>query len=399
MKRKLKRKLFPIACFFCCLMLAGCWNRRELNELGIVLAIGIDKDRRTGEVILTSQVVRPGALKQESAAEKSPVEITMTRGKTVFEAMRNITKQFDRKAYFSHDKVIVIDERLAREGILKVIDVFVRSQEIRRQVWFMVAKDTTAGEILGVEHGIETVQATYLESMIKSKSRNSEVSAPSLLEIVKAVSGGGTNPVAGVMEMIEQPNLPAEKEKEPSSQGVKLSGTAVFKKDKLVGYLNDRETRGLHWVTGKVQSGVIQVPAPGEPGRLITVEIKKASSRIKPEIKNGRISFHIAVKEEGNIVEQQSIIDSSKLKTFEKIAAAQKKVIADEIGAAVAKVQKQLGSDIFGFGSLLNQKYPQEWEKIKKNWDALFPEVQWTVTIDAELRRSGLLLKPVKRGE
>lgn len=46
---------------------------------------------------------------------------------------------------------------------------------------------------------------------------------------------------------------------------LRAGGTAVFKKDKLVGWLDNAETRGLLWVLGKVQSGILVVPAPGGP--------------------------------------------------------------------------------------------------------------------------------------
>ncbi len=394
----MKRRLF--ASILCILLLTGCWDRKELNEVGIVGAIGLDKDSKTEEIILTSQVIRPGALKKEGGGgEKSPVENITTRGNTVFEAMRNITKQFDRKAYFPHTKVIVIGEHLARDGILPILDVFIRSQEIRRLVWFTVAKDTTAEEILGVKHGIENVQAAYLDSIIKRRSANSEVSTPNLLEVLKRVSGNEINPIAGVMEVIEQPNRPVEEKNGLTTKGVKLSGTAVFKKDKLVGYLDDIETRGLNWVTGKVESGVINVPSPTEKDKLIAIEIKRASSSIKPEIKDGEISFTIEVKEEGDIVEQQGITDVSKLELFEKIEKEQEEVIENEIKMAVDKVQKEFNSDIFGFGSVFNKKYPKEWNKIKDNWESIFPKVQYVVKVDAKLRRTGLLLKSVKPGE
>lgn len=394
----MKRKLFAI--ILCILFLTGCWDRRELNELGVVGAFGLDKDSETGKIILTTQVIRPGALKkEEGGGEKSPVEIITTKGNTVFEAMRNITKEFDRRAFFSHDKVIIIDEQLARDGILPILDFFVRSEEIRRLVWFIVAKDTKAREILGVKHGIENIQATYLDAMIKKSSLNSEVSTPNLLEFMKRVSGNNINPIAGVMEIVEESNLPAEEKKDKTTKGVKLSGTAVFKKDKLVGYLDNIETRGLNWVTGKVKSGVINVPSPAEKDKLIAIEIKRASSSIKPEMKDGIISFNIEVKEEGDLAEQQGTVDVSKLELFEKIEEGQKAVIENEIKLAVDKVQKEFSSDIFGFGSALNKKYPEEWDKIKDNWESIFPKVQYAVKVDAKIRRTGLLIKSVKPGE
>lgn len=378
------------------MLLTGCWDRRELNTIGIVVAVGLDKDSETEKIIVTSQIIRPGALKKEGDTEESHVEIITTKGDTVFEAIRNITMRFDRKAYFSHTKVIVISEQLAKDGIVPILDIFERAHELRRLVWLIIAKDTKAREILGVKYGIESIPATYLESVIKMSKETSKASASNLLEYLKKVSGSGINPVVGVMEIVEDPNLPAEEKKGKTTKGVKLSGAAVFKKDKLVGYLDETETRGFNWVIGKVESGIITVPSLSEKNKLVSIEITKASSSIEPDMKDGEISFTIEVKEEGNIVEQQSSDDYSKPELFKKIEEKHKDVIEKEIKMAVDKVQKEFKSDIFGFGSAFNRKYPKEWKKIKDDWENLFPKVQYIVKVDAKLRRTGLILKPTK---
>lgn len=338
-------KIKLLTFIFCILFLTGCWDRKELNELGLVLATGLDKDNNTGKISITAQVVRPGALKKQGGSEEPPIELVTAKGNTVFEAIRNITKQFDRRGYYAHNKVLVIDEQLAKSGLDPFLDFFERSQEMRRLVWVMVAKNTTAKQILGVKHGIENVQATYLDNIIKRRITNSEVTAVNLLEFLKKVSGSGINPITGVMEIVEQINLPAEEKKGNATKGVRLSGTAVFKKDKLVGYLDDTETRGLNWVTGKVKSGIINVPALTEKDKLIAIEIKRASSKIKPTIDdNGKISFAIEVKEEGNIAEQQDKTDVSKVEMFEKIQKEQIKVIEREINHYVCTYNKKQNS-------------------------------------------------------
>jgi len=389
-----------LAIILCTLLLTGCWDRTELNDIGIVVAVGVDKDDTTGKIIMTSQVVRPAALKREGGAEQaSPVEIITTQGNTVAEAVKNISKQFDKQAFFAHVKVFVVSERLAREGLLPVLDFFVRNHNTRRLAWFIVAKGTDAREILIVKHGIENVQATYVDSIIKSRKDNSEVSISDILDYLKAVSSD-SNPIAGAVEIVEHFSMPDKEKKELTTQAVKLSGTAVFKKDKLVGYLDNIETRGLNWATGKVKNAIVNVPSPDEEDKLIAIVIKKASSSITPEIKNGKISFTIEVNVEGDIGEQQDTADYFKnMESFRKIEKEQQAVIEQEIKLAVDKVQKELGSDVLGFGSAVNKKYPEKWQSIKDDWENIFPGVPYQVKVDAKLRRLGSMLKPVRSSD
>ncbi|GMA98856.1 germination protein [Pelosinus sp. IPA-1] len=359
--------------------------------------MGLDKDNMTGDIIVTCQMVRPGALKKEGGGEStSPVEIITTQGTTVAEAVNNISKQFDRVAFFAHVKVLVISEQLAKEGLLPILDFFIRNSTMRNLVWLIIAKDGNAKEILTINHGIENVQATYLDNIIKNKGENSEVSTADLLTYLKGITSE-SNPISGVMEMVEHPTMPTKEKKDVTTQGIKLSGTAVFKKDKLVGYLDNMETRGLNWVTGKVKNTIINIPSPNEKGKLIAIAITKASSKIIPEMREGKISFIIDVNVEGNIAEQQDSGNYFKyLDSFATLEEIQKDMIEKDIQTTIDKVQTKLGSDILGFGSIYSKKYPQEWKGIKDDWDTIFPTVSYEVKVDARLRNLGLILRPIQ---
>lgn len=390
-------KRILVAVILCTLLLTGCWDRRELNDIGIVVAMGLDRDDMTGKIIVTSQMVRPGALKKDGGGESSsPVEIITTQGNTVAEAVKNISNQFDRIAFFAHVKVLVISEQLAKEGLLPTLDYFIRNSTMRNLVWLVIAKDGNAKELLTINHGIENVQATYLDDIIKNRGENSEVSISDLLTYLKAITSE-SNPIGGVMEMVEHPTMPTKEKKDVTTQGIKLSGTAVFKKDKLVGYLDNRETRGLNWVTGKVKNTIINIPSPNENGKLIAIAITKASSKIIPEMREGKISFIIDVNVEGNIAEQQDSGNYFKyLDSFATLEEIQKDMIEKEIQTTIDKVQTKLGSDILGFGSIYSKKYPQEWKGIKDDWDTIFPTVSYEVKVDARLRNLGLILRPIQ---
>ena len=56
---------------FSSLLLTGCWDRKELNQLGIAMAIGLDKGD-DGKIQLTSQIVRPGAMEKQGGGNEPP---------------------------------------------------------------------------------------------------------------------------------------------------------------------------------------------------------------------------------------------------------------------------------------------------------------------------------------
>jgi len=49
--------IFLIVCTMLGIFLIGCWNARELNELGISLVMGLDEEG--DDILLTAEVVDP----------------------------------------------------------------------------------------------------------------------------------------------------------------------------------------------------------------------------------------------------------------------------------------------------------------------------------------------------
>lgn len=93
----------------------GCWNRRELNELAVVLAVGIDKVDDQYEV--TVQVVAPSQMSRNRIGDRAPVVVYSTKALTLFEALRDITTKSSRKLYIAHIHLILFNENVARGGI------------------------------------------------------------------------------------------------------------------------------------------------------------------------------------------------------------------------------------------------------------------------------------------
>ncbi|WP_438825873.1 Ger(x)C family spore germination C-terminal domain-containing protein [Neobacillus drentensis] len=45
-----------------------------------------------------------------------------------------------------------------------------------------------------------------------------------------------------------------------------MNGAAVFKKDKLIGWMDETETRGILWLRNEIEGGVISIKVPKEKG-------------------------------------------------------------------------------------------------------------------------------------
>ncbi|MCR3760576.1 Ger(x)C family spore germination protein [Clostridium felsineum] len=382
-----------IAVILCCVVLTGCYDRKELNKIGIVLAVALDKDTSTNEVVLYCEIVKPYVLKSSGAtgsgAGGTPTKIVMSKGYTVYDAIRNMSRKLDRKAFFSHNKIIIISEKLAREGVSPVLDAFMRDPEIRPLVWVAVAKGVKVSSILTSNHGIDQIQAAYINDMIKTRWATSEIQMLNILEFYKKLIKEGSNPTTGVMGIT----------KENSSEEIALLGTAVFKKDKLIGYLNYKESRGLNWITNHVDSGIINIQGNSKTNNMIAVQIIGSTSKIVPKIKGNNITFNIQIRENSEVGEVQDSTNIYDLKDISKLEDEEKEVIKGEIERALDKAKYDFHTDIFGFGNSLSRYYPREWKKMKKDWNKLFLNAKYDVNIKVKLKRAGQIQKPFKAKE
>jgi spore germination protein KC len=378
------------------LPLTGCWDRRELNEIGIVMAVAIDKDE-DGKFIITSQIIKPISSQKGARVSDSTNNVVMvtSKGDTFLNAVRNNAKKFDRTSFFAHVKIIVVSEKVAREGIYEIIDLVSRAPQFRSNIWLLVAKDKKASEMLQIKSGIESIQASYLEGIIKGKKINAEISSARLLDIIKKIQGEGINPVTGAVKIIQDESPQVDEKGSAVRKSIMLSETAVFKKDKLVGYLNEAETRAFNIISENTKTSAIRISSDKDESKFTSILISKIKSDITPYVTNGVISFHINIKATGDILEVQDKTDVVDQEEISKLNDKFRITLEKDIKKCMYKTQNELKTDILGFGSTLNSKYPREWKKVKEQWDTIFIDIPYTINIETTIKDTGLILKPL----
>lgn len=376
MKKKLySRIILPI--MLSLLFLSGCWDRKEINGLGIVTAVGIDKGPGTNQIKLTAQVYQPTPAKQgESALAINPYKNLVNTGNSVFGIIRSASHQTGRKLFFSHCDVLIFGSSLAGEGIQKYLDFFLRDQESYLKIWVLVAEGE-AIRILNSAPFMEKIPSSNINKILQNQAANSETSVVRLDEFIERLLSQSS---AAIMPIIDL-------EGQDQEQNISISGTAVFKQDKMAGRLNRTETRGLLWVLNKVKGGLINVTLPGSNQEL-NMQITGSSSKYSLTLINSKINVKIKIRVTTNIGEQTSPEKNLDWETVELIKQAQEKAIQNEITAAFAKA-KTLKADVFGFGDRVYQKYPQEWKKLKPKWDEVFPEISLSFDIESKILGTG----------
>ena len=105
-------------------LLTGCWNYSELNEIAI--ATGISIDWEDDKYKLTALI--SNAQKTEGSSKEGEAQITVFEGtgKTMTEALKNIELKLPKELYLKHISIIIIGEELAKKGVGNILDYLIR---------------------------------------------------------------------------------------------------------------------------------------------------------------------------------------------------------------------------------------------------------------------------------
>lgn len=369
---------------------SGCWSRRELSELAIVLGAGVDR-APDNQVRLTLQLARPGSFTGGGTIPGGKNEPTAwvisETGETLLDAQRKMAGRISRQIYWAHNIVLIFGEEAARYGIRHYNNFFTRGPQSRETVWVMVAEGE-ARDILETHAGLESSSAQDIGSLARSKKVYSVI----YKDFIVMLATMGSNPVVPRVEIVESGVvLGGEAQERPvDHKGAALTGTAVFREERLAGWLDESETRGMTWLRGEMMKGIVTVPSLNYPDKNTSVEITRGHAEVEPQYDGESVWFDVKLTIEGDLLELQDkeeILEREVRKSIEKTIAGE---VQKEARVTLDKAQRELGLDIFNFGVAFHRKYPGIWPEIKDNWDEIFAGAGVNIDVEMDIRRSGM---------
>ena len=180
-------------------LLTGCYNYKEINQMAIISSIGIDKDETKNEYIVSAQVMNS---KESEESQDSQITVYSRKGKTIHEALRDLTLKSPRRLYGNHLSKIVLSEEVASEGIQNILDIFNRVTEVRNEFVITIVKDAKASDVLKVLTSTETIPAEYVKLSLKSADTNSGLTYTTKLdEFVSLYLKKGIDPTVPVLKI------------------------------------------------------------------------------------------------------------------------------------------------------------------------------------------------------
>ncbi|WP_242833474.1 Ger(x)C family spore germination protein [Desulfosporosinus youngiae] len=367
------------------LLLAGCWNYREIDMLRVVAGLAIDKSETGDQYLLTVETVDI-----KGGREANMVSNTITvAGDTLSDAKKNMDSISGKELYVAHARVAILSQDVAKEGAVKVIDWLARNVELREDIEVLVSKESTAQEILETGSKTDQIISFELDKVLKNEKRIANAPEKELWKLISELGGDGISAVLPVVSLkkVNSRTLPS------------VMGTAVFKKDKLVGLLNDDDTKDLLFIQNKVFGGSLVQNGDGANSPKVSLKIFDNTTKLKPVEKDGNVEITIDIKTTVALDEiegtENYIDEPGRLRLEQSAEETMRKSIENVVKA----VQTKYNSDIFGFGAKVKEDMPGTWKKVGTMWDDKFKDVKVSVYPEITIKNSSTFSQPLRIGD
>lgn len=380
------------------LLASGCSQLKEVEQLAIVGVLTFDKvkensqDKYQASALIYKPLEMGGG--KEGGSKSDSYLLTSAMGTSLIDAQKKLTIYSSRYMLYSHTQLIIVGERLIREdGIDKLLDFIIRNRDIRAHNYILVAKGEAVG-ILAVHPWQEPTLAQEIVRDIARLKFESTSSVPDLKEFVQYSLSPGIDPLLGKIQIQTVPEkLLAGKKK--GTETLNLTGAAAISGNKLTGWLNEEEVKGFLIVVNRIEGGTILVQLPGNQQEILSCQIINAKTKILPQIQDEKLSVSLEVRADVKVLAIEGEAPISNQVETEELNKLITEEIKRIIESSILKSQ-ELKSDIFGFGKTVHRKYPNEWKEIEKDWGDLYPDLPFSVNVEAKIRVPGMLTSPVE---
>lgn len=342
-----------IACALLLMLLPGCWNSKDIQNLAYITAIGIDyKDNRYITYVQVLNFSNIARSENSQLGKKVPIWIGRGEGRTVVESFDAILATSQLRVFWGHVKTVVVTENLMRKGVVDVYNAMNRYREIRYNV-----------NMYGTKERLDEIFTQ--KSMFNLSPLDTLMYTPEHAYDQRSF----IDPVYGhqVIARINEPGQPTmipsisitRKVWDEDTKSVPmliLSGAYFFNSKVLAGWLSADDLKGARWTQQGLEKAYIQVPAQAATPTA-TFAMQKPKYTIRSIINGNEVRYDIKVRVKGKLAEimQEASVDELEKMAQDKI----KQEIKDTFRSGLAA-----NCDVFQLEESLYRNHPKVWHQL-----------------------------------
>ena len=368
-------------------LLSGCYNYRELNELGITTAVSIDYKDNNFYVI--AEVINPIKQQDASSSNNSPFVNYNSSSSSLQDAFRKTVLESPRQLYAAQLEIIVLSEEVVNNHLEEVLEYFARNPEARTEIKMIVAKTEDSTKAITLQTLLTSLSSSNIINSLDLQSKVLGMAYPvTLNELLNMYIDPYLEVVLPSMALYGNYEIGDEKENITTSSPkaiVKIDGSTITKDNKILGYLDLEESKTLNLINGKLKETIIKMNYYDgyiifEPNRI------KVSREL--DIKNNIIKINISGYSKTK--EIQSNINLKDPKEVEKLNKALNMELEKKITDTFNSIREKYGTDVFGFQELYYRTNYKYFKENCTNWyEDIYPKIKLEVKANVRLYEKG----------
>lgn len=378
----MKKVILLIFLTFIC---TGCYNYKELNELGIVSAMGISKD---GDLYNLDIQLLNVLDSEKSGLNKSPITVISGQGETIFEAARSMNKKTSKVFFLADVDYVFLDQSVLNDGLDEIMDFLVRDTRLSLNFLVVTSTENKSLDILSSISHFDTNSANNLyDAIMNSETRYGGINSLHVRELINNYYAKGKYTIFPNVYIKDtrksSENDSLEDSKSESYVEVK---NMVFFKDKEAIELTDEETKGVNFLRNKIKNASLTIECDGG---YFTIETLESKMKLKSKLNIDQLNVKGSVGAEIVYYGCKDNLDNAGV--LKSISKKAEKEIESYITKAFNK-SKKYNYDFLGLGNYIYKNNYKYFDFENKNWnkDGL-NKLNLKYNIDVSLYKQGNL--------
>lgn len=396
-------------------VLAGCWDKVEIEEGAYALAVGVGVGE-SSRYKVTVSIAKPDQIagKDGGKGEGKPVVLSTVEAPSLTSALSTLNAYTGRQVNLTHTRALFIDEELARTEGLRILDELLRFRQTRQSIFFIVTRQPADQFLNEIDPLLDKNPMKYIEELTYHYRRNGMLPAAS--QVNSVASQTNVNYAQPVTYYASLTSNEDKKDKEKggstSSQGespftagnlprkgganVEMVGAAAFRGEKMVGVLDGRDLRLMLMLQDEFRNALVAFKDPKDEDSFVSIRLNRSRPlQLNIDLSGSTPRITGLISLEAEVLAIQSGVDYSEPELQGDLERSMAEQVREPLGELIAKTQ-EWQTDVIGFGRRLVPRFAtiEEWERY--DWPKRFPDAEIKIDVRVTLRRFGLTLSPTE---
>lgn len=340
-----KFKTVSIIFFVVIIILCGCWDSRDIEEISIPIVGGYDlknnEDTDLPELAISGvfPIINPDAVSSATVGTIYSHTIGESRTKRALKSPQSLL--------FGMLQAAVYGEDLAKMGLSDYCDILLRNPQVKLNIYVAIVEGKVRDLL---EDKITNYPNTgkYIVDLLKNAPKDSLIPYVTLHELAISFYNKETNAVVPIIKSVDN--------------GIAIVGMGILNGDRLVAKTNLDEAHIISFLRSDNVKGFI--PFYGEDHEAGSIRVLRHSRKIKVKKERNRFVFTLDIHIVGSMVEffqKEPLTEyQGKLKKIEKSV---KEELEKQCDAFINKMQYQYKVDCINITRYAAAKWRKEIEQ------------------------------------